>query len=336
MAYTYSAQQKLYIKQQSGTGVPSTSFAGSDACAITSFDDNMVQDVLRGRDKDGTFSPILGALNAKTVNWSTVMDLRPSGTAGTPPDCKLLMKSALGLETVNAGTSVVYTPHDSNEYYLSMLNGEGNTSIDYSQIWDAVCGGFTIRADEGLAAIEFNGQAVGYVSSKTFASLSSADKGTVTPLSSMPAIPSTSTINGTPPAARTGTITVGGQTINVLFRTANVAFSSGKRMDGPGWGSALSRGVLRGRRSLSVTISIVDDDSSAMTTILQNAITGTPMAVSIQIGSVAGLRCTVAMPKVLFGNPPKDYSNDNRGRTLTGDGNPSSAGANDEITVTWS
>lgn len=336
MAYTYSAGQKLYIKQQSGTGVPASSFAASDACAITEYSDNISQATLPGNDKDGTLSPVLGALDAKSVGWRMRCDLRPSGTAGVPPDCKMLMKSALGLETVNAGTSVVYTPHDTNEYFLTLLNGEVNASIDYSLIWDAVCSGFTANLGGGLSTIDFNGAAVSYVSSKAFSSLSSADKGTVTPLSSMPAIPASSTINGTPPAARTGTITVAGQNLNVQFKTASVTFNSGKAMDGPGWGSALSRGITRSRRSVGFQMEIVDDDGAQMTTILQNALLGTPIAVSIVIGAVVGLRCTFTMPKVLLANPEKNYSDINRGRTLVGAGYPTGSGTLDEISVTWS
>jgi hypothetical protein len=158
----------------------------------------------------------------------------------------------------------------------------------------------------------------------------------VTPLSSFPTQPGSSTINGTPPQARTGTMTVAGQNLNVLFRSASVTFSSGKAMESAGWGSALSRGINRGRRSVSFEMQIIDDDSSSLTTILQNALTATPVAVSMVIGSVAGLRCTLTMPKVLLANPTKGYGELNRTRTITGQGYPSASGALDELTVTWS
>lgn len=336
MAFTYSAQQRLFIKEQSGTGVPSSSFAAGDACAITSYDDNVTQDALTSSDKDGTFGPVIGNLDAKAVNWSAVMDLRPSGTAGTAPDCNSLLKSAFGLETINAGTSAVYTPHDSNEFYLSMLNAEGNTSIDYSMIWDAICSQVTWRLGEGLATSEFSGQAVSYISSKRFAVQSSEDKGRVTPLGSMPAIPGSATINGTPPQARQGSITIDGQTFSIFFRSGTISYSSGKGMDGPGWGSSLSRGIVRGRRAVSFEFAVVDTDTAEMTPILQKAETGTTVAISVVAGSVAGLRVTWTMPKIRLNNPPKNYSEANRGRTISGLGYPSTTGALDELTVTYS
>lgn len=336
MAFTYSAQQRLFIKEQSGTGVPATSFAAGDACAITSYDDNVVQNAITSNDKDGTFSPVIGNLDAKSVNWSAVMDLRPSGTAGTPPDCNSLLKSAFGLETINAGTSVVYTPHDSNEFYLSMLNAEGNSNIDYSMIWDALCSSVTWRLGEGLATSEFSGGAVGYVSSKRFAVQTSEDKGRVTPLSSMPAIPGSATINGTPPQARQGSITLDGQTFSIYFRSGTITYTSGKGMDGPGWGSSLSRGIVRARRSASFEFQIVDTDTSEMTPILQKAENGTPIAISVVAGSVAGLRVTWTFAKARLNNPTKNYSESNRGRVISGLGYPTSTGSNDELTVTYS
>lgn len=336
MAFTYSARQGLYIKEQTGTGVPSSSFAAGDACAITTYSDDVTQAALTSNDKDGTFSPVIGNLDAKQVNWSATMDLRPSGTAGTAPDCNSLLKSALGLETVNAGTSVVYTPHDTNEYYLSLLNSEGNTNIDYSMLWDAFCSSITWRLGEGLATSEFSGGAVGYVSSKRFAVQSSEDKGRVTPLGSMPAIPGSATINGTPPQARQGSITIDGQTFSIFFRAGTISYSSGKSADGPGWGSSLPRGLVRAKRSVSFEFTVVDTDTAEMTPILQKAETGTTIAITVVAGSVAGLRCTWTMPRVRLNNPTKNYSEENRTRTISGLGYPTSTGSLDELTVTYS
>lgn len=336
MAFTYSAQQRLYIKEQSGTGVPSTSFAAADACAITSYNDIPRRNTVASNDKDGTFSPVLGNRDSLSLSWNAVMDLRPSGTAGTPPDCNSLLKSAFGLETINAGSSVVYTPHDTNEFYLSMLNAEGNASIDYSMIWDALCSSITWRLGEGLATSEFSGGAVGYVSSKRFSGQTSEEKGRVTPLVSMPAIPGSATINGTPPAARQGSITIDGQAFSIYFRSGTITYSSGKGMDGPGWGSGLSRGIVRAKRAVSFEFQVVDTDTSEMTPIIQKADSGTAIAITVVAGSVAGLRCTWTMPKVVLNEPEKNYSESNRGRTISGIAGPTSTGANDELTVTYS
>jgi hypothetical protein len=45
----------------------------------------------------------------KEVSWSVEMYALPSGAAGTAPDSNALWKALLGVETVNASTSVVYT-----------------------------------------------------------------------------------------------------------------------------------------------------------------------------------------------------------------------------------
>lgn len=336
MAFTYSARQRIFIKEQSGTGVPSTSFAAGDACSITSFRGEMSQNSLASNDKDGTFSPVLGNLDAITVDWEAAMDLRPSGTAGTPPDCNSFLKSAFGTETINAGVSAVYTVDDTSDLYLSILDAEGNTSIDYSQLWDAQCFGVSWQLGEGLATSRFNGGAIGYVSSKRFSSQSSEEKGRVTPLGSMPSIPGSATLNGTPPQARQGSITLDGQTFSAFFRTGSIDFQSGRALDGPGWGSSLARGFVRNRRAVSFSFEVTDTDTSEMTPILQKAHLGTTIAVTVVAGSVAGLRVTWAMPKVRLSSPTKNYSQANRGRTISGLAFPSSTGANDELTVTYS
>ena len=52
-------------------------------------------------------SPIVGV---PTVNITANVELKGSGTAGTPPDWGVLLRGCAVEETVNAGTDVVYTP----------------------------------------------------------------------------------------------------------------------------------------------------------------------------------------------------------------------------------
>jgi hypothetical protein len=49
----------------------------------------------------------------KTVSWSSEHYIIPSGSAGTAPDCGVLLKAAMGTETVSGGVSVAYTLSDS-------------------------------------------------------------------------------------------------------------------------------------------------------------------------------------------------------------------------------
>lgn len=46
------------------------------------------------------------------ATWSAETYVVPSGAAGTAPDCRTLIKSAMGAETINGGTSAVYSLTD--------------------------------------------------------------------------------------------------------------------------------------------------------------------------------------------------------------------------------
>lgn len=69
--------------------------------AVESLTDNQT------RNSRSRFPNIRGITKAGT--FSIPIDIKPSGSLGSVPDCDTLMKSLMGTQTINASTSVVYT-----------------------------------------------------------------------------------------------------------------------------------------------------------------------------------------------------------------------------------
>lgn len=101
--------EKLYAVAEStyGTAVQP---AATNAVRFKSFSASQGIERAPRDDKRTTRSLLEQITRRKTVEWSLESYLLPSGAAGTAPDGHDdLLESAFGTETVNAGTSVVYT-----------------------------------------------------------------------------------------------------------------------------------------------------------------------------------------------------------------------------------
>ena len=85
--------------------------AGTNAFRALSLAMGQPKNRIEVRDRRGTRSLMERQEGRTPVQpWTTTVILRPSGTAGTPPDIGDLLKLAFGTETVVASTSVTYSP----------------------------------------------------------------------------------------------------------------------------------------------------------------------------------------------------------------------------------
>lgn len=330
MAFSASASQRIFVKKQSGWGVIPT-LAAANGCAAVSFDGNNEQDVEVPPDRNGSLAPVTGNLGPIGMRWSAEMSLRANGVAGTAPDMAPFLEAAFGEQIINAGTDVTWRPHDTNEPYITVLDQAVNASVEQRLAFDLVVSQLVLElsADFPLARLSGGGRCV--ISQKTFASLPTNMKGG---LGAWPTLPTTITTNGSPPQNRQGVITLDSNDMGANFETASITFDTGRAMDGPGWGTsgqAVTRGSTRQRRNISFSITFTEDDSAAMDNILTKAASGTYIGITLQLGTVAGSRWLVSMPKCLLSAPQRGYGGLNLSRTITGRAYPLSG--QDEIQI---
>lgn len=81
-----------------------------------------------------------------TLGWKLTSYLRPSGTAGTAPDDFDFWTSLLGTETIVGGTSVTYTPSNSQAARFFCLT-RGHLGINYDQAVGCVVGKLGLRVN---------------------------------------------------------------------------------------------------------------------------------------------------------------------------------------------
>ena len=89
-----------------GTGVKP---AAGDGFVVTDMQITPNYDFHDVPDRRGTRSRMEQVQGRKGASFTMSGTLRPSGTLGTAPDIGLILKHALGTQTVNSGASVVYT-----------------------------------------------------------------------------------------------------------------------------------------------------------------------------------------------------------------------------------
>lgn len=150
-----------YAKAEStfGTGVVPVA---TDAMRVLSFDAQHVPTWNPVNDRRGTRSPMEQVEGRSIANWSLSAVFRPSGSLGTAPDIGILMEHAMGTETVNASTSVVYT-------LAKAMTGKYLTVVaDFDNFHQFVVGAIvqTMRirwgGEEQVIVVDFSGQAKAY------------------------------------------------------------------------------------------------------------------------------------------------------------------------------
>jgi hypothetical protein len=70
---------------------------------------------------------------------------------------------------------------------------------------------------------------------------------------------------------------------------------------------------MAGRRSVTFSLTLDDDDSAALTALKAKAGTTSKITASLQIGTVAKNICLIALKEILVPQPAYDYSQQRRG-----------------------
>lgn len=122
-------EEKLYAVPESTYGAAASNAAAGNAVRFLSADFKTSEERIIRADKRATRSPLATIVKRLTADWQVEGYLLPSGAAGTAPDgWDDIFESGFGVETINVGTSVVYTLGKEFSKSLTFHRGIGYTS----------------------------------------------------------------------------------------------------------------------------------------------------------------------------------------------------------------
>ncbi len=167
---------------------------------------------------------------------------------------------------------------------LAMWSFRQPSTIDQRVISGAVCteANFSLGAD--VATCSFNGEGVWALGSNQF---SVADATQKSGLTTFPTEPSSPTTNGGMIVGFTGKIAVNGYNLANL-RTANVRLSTGNVVIKDNFGSYYGNSPEGDERSVGVSFSLYEDDSTAYANLIQIAHDKTACTIPLFMGTASG------------------------------------------------
>lgn len=237
--------------------------------------------------KTGTRSRVTGTIGRKGGTWSLPgIPVIPSGAAGTAPDLDPLFQAAFG----GAGTNVPATSHTYNlidtavpSLVLASFQKTGGT-LTNRLAWGCIVEQVDLVYNGDIFVANFSGSFAYMIDSDYFSSEDTVGKAGLTV---SPAEPGSPSVNGSQLPGFGGTFTVDSQTglaitsMGISIRTGNVL-----KNDAASDGYAFT--ALGGARSVSVSLSVQDDDSAALQGLKNKSKTKAAITISAALGSTAG------------------------------------------------
>lgn len=143
-----NTMQRILLAKEEDTYGTDPSPVGTDAINARNIQINYNGELIERDIHKSDFSPIAPVVGKRTVEISFECDLSGSGSAGVAPEVGDLLEACGFTETVNAGSSIVYTPNsasiksvtfkvydiiDATDSKVHEINGaRGNVSFDFS------------------------------------------------------------------------------------------------------------------------------------------------------------------------------------------------------------
>ncbi|MCC6591607.1 MAG: hypothetical protein IT168_33280 [Bryobacterales bacterium] len=305
MAVSQSILERVYAKIETAFGTAATLAAANcmrhTKCSLTA-----EQAYIQSSDKTGSISATRGRPGARGGRWSLEYEARPNGVAGQKPDCDPILEAAFGqAATVVASTSVTYSLANAIKSFTLGRFRQPSTVMQQVGIGCVLQElGFSF---EQAANCKFtaNGSSLWVPDSVTFSSLDATGKGG---LGAFPPEPASPVTNGEPVNGLAGTATLDGSS-QAQIRSASVRMSMAveiprDRLFAGQYGSSPERDVL----GAYVDLTVVDEDIAAVTGLYSKALSGTPVDIVLEAGSVTGNRFKWTLKNCLLPMPELDDS----------------------------
>ena len=273
----------------------------------------------------------IGVSGRKSATWDLSCLIRPSGTAGTPPDLQYLIESVLGAAaTVSAGVSVTFPTGPSN-LSMNLFRYRDPSGMTQQVAIGAIANTMALNCQDGFIETSFGGMARWILDTDNLASTATAGKGG---LSSIAARPSAPVSSGEPLTSFVGSLTMDGVTYDVRNLRFNV--DAKRSIDN----SVLFKGAFGGDpaadlKQVTFECVIPDDDTSALKALKAKCAAGTTWALALVCGGTAGSIMTINLAHIRTDAINFDDSALTWGCKITGQTYLSAASASDECTIVF-
>ncbi len=332
MASSPSQNQRCYVQLESTYGtIPNSTGAATvaNADAVMFSELNLTGDsgIIERPDKTPGYGRIVGAAGRKSASWSLGGTLCPSGVAGTKPDWDEIFQAAFGVAaTVVASTSVTYNL------------GNGDPSLAVWEFFDAmercafgsVVDSLDFSLGDGYATVRASGPSRWVLDKGNFSGHDTTGKGGLT---AWPTAPTTPSYQGTGLTTFTGTATLDGQTYLTLRNLSISLRLNRSLMGGYIFNGSYAGLPARGRREVSVSFDLTDDNGANLTAMKLKALSKTTLAITAVVGTTAGNIATFSLPRVLLAMPSYDSGGLLLGARFSGSAYASVGTAYDDMTL---
>ena len=285
----------------------------------------------------GTRSRQPDILGRRSAEWSiNNLMMIPSGTAGTAPDTDALWQNVFGqAATVSAGVSVTYSFLDSGYLPFALFDFMHNNPGTLTQrvIWGCMATELNFTLNGNIFDATVRGEAGYSLESDNFSNEDSVGKAGLT---SFPAEPVSPTSLGNVIPGFGGTAVIGGNAMATQIQGMSIRVQTAFRLVGDLFSDAYPAQAVGGLRTVGLQLTFLDDDSSALATLKQNAKLNTPTDVTITVGTVSGLKCQFVMKQLQFVPQTfRDQSDEIQAEFPDSMAHASAVGNVDEFSMIW-
>lgn len=335
MAQSAVQNQRVYVQKEATYGtIPNSTgaatVANADAVLFESLNLGLSNALIVRPDKTPGYGEVSGVAGHRGASFTLSGTLCPSGTAGTKPDWDEIYEAAFGAAaTVVASTSVTYNI------------GATSPSLSIWEIWEALervgFGGVVdqikFSLGDGFARVEVSGPMRWAYEKAAFSSQDTTGKGGLT---AWPTAPMTPTFNGTGLTTFQGSATLDGNAYTTV-RSAEITIQMARTLPADVIFAGAYPGLpSRGRRKVTVSVSMTDDDTANLLAIKNKANLSKATAPMIFVcGSTAGNIATFNLPRVILDPAGYVESGANLGINFSGQAFPSTALLSDEMTLAF-
>jgi hypothetical protein len=277
-------------------------------------------------DKLPTLDFTVGIGGRKSGSWRASMSLVTSGAASTAPDMDPFLRAGFGkAPIIVASTSARYEPDDLSPT-LSIWNFRKPANAKQQVAFGSTVNQIIVRGGGNVPTIEFNGESYWVLDSAQFATAETAAKGGLT---AFPAEPATPVTSGDIFPGYKGLITLDGNTYGTL-RTFTITYNFGRELEKEVFNSDYpDPNPAQDRRDFRIEFELKEDDTANLKSLMNKAITNTPVDLTFTLGTVAGNIVECGLNNVVLVAPRHNANGRSYGVAFTGKAHSTSASSKD-------
>lgn len=295
--YSLIRNRWLYAAMQSDPLTIATVDTG-DYFSHTKVSLDPVVDLIKDNSITGSRQDPLGIPGRMSGTFSVDLNMRGSGTTLTAPSFDALLEATFG-QAIATGVYALTDNIETFSLYNYRVDPAGGTALTQQIAMGATVTDTTFTIGSDIASMTCNGKAVFVLDTNDFSTYNTAEKGGLTSFPASPTLPTS--ILEVPVVGFTGSITTGSDTI-VELKTATVKISTGNDIVTDTFGTFIGSGVQGNVRTIDVTLTLDDSDSTGIANLKKKAQSKAPFNIALTVGTIAGNTFAFALSQVQLGS----------------------------------